>query len=470
MLSDPVHHRSARSLVTMQRAGQISATAIVEAALADIAAHDGAYASFVTVDPEGARAAARACDDALRAGATPGPLHGIPLAVKDLTPTRGLRTTMGSAVFADHVPEADDLLVARLRAAGAVIIGKTNTPEFGFGANCTNVLTGPTRTPHDPTRSSGGSSGGSAAAVAAGFVPLALGGDFGGSVRTPAAFCGCVGLRPTPGRLPAPGRALAWDTLATAGFLARDVDDAAIALASISGPDPADPTSLAWSPWTVPETWPVPDALGLAATLDFGVAPVSRAIAGGFTAAIARIGDAHGPVAWAHPDAREAQDAFETLRAAHIFHNHAELLERHGAQLSPTVRWNAERGRGMDAARYLAAETARGRVYRAFAAFFARHDILLAPSASVLPFDAQDMDVLAIDGRPLRNIIDYLGVTYIVSLVGFPCLSIPMPAACGGPMSGLQVIARPGDEATLLGFARHLERDLGFAHVWPPSR
>lgn len=454
----------------MQRAGQLSATAIVDAALADIAAQDPVYASFVTVDADGARAAARACDAALRAGAAPGALHGIPVAVKDLTPTRGLRTTMGSTLFADHVPEADDLLVARLRAAGAVIIGKTNTPEFGFGANCTNALTGPTRTPHDPTRSSGGSSGGSAAAVAAGFVPLALGGDFGGSVRTPAAFCGCVGLRPTPGRLPAPGRALAWDTLATAGFLARDIDDAALAFATLSGPDQADPTSLPWSPWSMPQSWPAPDDLRVAATLDFGVAPVSGAIAEGFSAAIARIAAARGPVAWAHPDAREAQEAFETLRAAHIFYNHADLLERHGARLSPTVRWNAERGRGMETARYLAAEAARGRVYRAFAGFFAAHDILLAPSASVLPFDAQDMDVLAIDGRPLRNIIDYLGVTYIVSLVGFPCLSIPMPATCGGPMSGLQVIARPGDETRLLGFARHLERELGFAHVWPASR
>jgi amidase len=220
---------------------EISARAVLEAHLARIAAHDARLSAFMTVDADGARRQADACD---AAGGPIGPLHGVPIAVKDLTNTRGLRTTYGSLLFQNHVPDQDELVVARLRAAGAVIIGKTNTPEFGFGAVCTNRLCGPTRNPFDVALTSGGSSGGSAVAVATGMAPLAHGTDFGGSVRTPASFCDVVSIRPTPGRIPAPARALGWDMLATHGLLARSVDDLELGLSACVGPDILDPLSV----------------------------------------------------------------------------------------------------------------------------------------------------------------------------------------------------------------------------------
>ena len=201
--------------------------------------------AFITVDADGARRQADACD---AASAPMGPLHGVPIAVKDLTNTRGLRTTYGSLLFQNHVPDQDELVVARLRQAGAVIIGKANTPEFGFGAVCTNRLCGPTRNPFDVALTSGGSSGGSAVAVATGMVPLAHGTDFGGSVRTPASFCDVVSIRPTPGRIAAPTRALGWDMLATHGLLARTVDDLELGLSVCAGPDVRDPLSIGAEP------------------------------------------------------------------------------------------------------------------------------------------------------------------------------------------------------------------------------
>ena len=224
---------------------EISARAVLEAHLARIAAHDARLSAFITVDADGARRQADACD---AASAPIGPLHGVPIAVKDLTDTRGLRTTYGSLLFQDHVPDQDELVVARLRRAGAVIIGKTNTPEFGFGAVCTNRLCGPTRNPFDVALTSGGSSGGSAVAVATGMAPLAHGTDFGGSVRTPASFCDVVSIRPTPGRIAAPARALGWDMLATHGLLARSVDDLELGLSACVGPDVRDPLSIGAEP------------------------------------------------------------------------------------------------------------------------------------------------------------------------------------------------------------------------------
>ena len=267
--------------------GELSSRDAVEAHLARIADLDTQLAAFVTVDAEGARRAAEICD---AAPAPIGPLHGVPIGIKDLTDTGGLTTTYGSALFSDHVPAEDDLVVARLRRAGAIILGKTNTPEFGFGAVCTNRLRGPTRNPFDPALTSGGSSGGSAVAVAAGMVPLAHGTDFGGSVRTPASFCDVASIRPTPGRVPAPRRPLGWDMLATHGFLARGVDDLELALSACGGTDAHDPLSAG----IVSDDRAIAGRPRIAVTPDFGVAPVARDVRARFASAceeFARIAD-----------------------------------------------------------------------------------------------------------------------------------------------------------------------------------
>jgi amidase len=446
---------TASSLAGALKSGALSAQAVLDAHLDRIAQLEPEFSAFITRDEAGARDRAKLLD-ATPPGAR-GALHGLPVAIKDLVDTAGVRTTYGSALFADHVPAVDDLVVTRLRAAGANIVGKTNTPEFGFGAICKNQLCGPTRNPFNPTLTSGGSSGGSAVAVATGMVPLALGTDFGGSVRTPASFCGCVAIRPTPGRIPAPKRKLAWDRLATHGVLARNVDDCAMMLAALSGPHPEDPTSM------LLDNAPPAERPRLAATADFGVAPVSIEVRKRFSEALDLLSRAVGPPVNASPDCHGAPKAFKTLRAAHVRHAFKPAADRLDDRLTPTVAWNIAEGEGISAHDYLEAESVRGRLYRSFTAFFCENDLLITPAASVLPWPNSIPDVLSIDGAALSSIIDYLAVTFIVSLVGFPVLTIPTVQGSHPLPFGLQVVARPGEEALLVSFGRALE-SAGFRH------
>ncbi|SFJ37668.1 amidase [Bradyrhizobium sp. cf659] len=440
--------------------GELSSREAVEAHLARIASLDTQLAAFVTVDAEGARRAVEICD---AAPAPIGPLHGVPIGIKDLTDTGGITTTYGSALFRDHVPAEDDLVVARLRRAGAIILGKTNTPEFGFGAVCTNRLRGPTRNPFDPALTSGGSSGGSAVAVAAGMVPLAHGTDFGGSVRTPASFCDVASIRPTPGRIPSPRRPLGWDMLATHGFLARGVDDLELALSVCAGSDAHDPLSAG----VVSDDRPLAGRPRIAVTPDFGVAPVSRDVRARFASAcdeLARIAD----LVPASPECGGAIETFRTLRAAHIANNYGELLRTRRAELTPTVIWNIEAGAKLSAEDYLNAERRRTAIYRSFRELFTRADVLVAPAASVLPWPNEISDVTAIDGAPLETPIDYLAVTFIVSLVGFPVLTLPARRQVNELPFGIQIIAPPGCESRLFAFGRIIENELGFSHRRPP--
>ncbi|TPQ32774.1 glutamyl-tRNA amidotransferase [Bradyrhizobium guangdongense] len=440
---------------------ELSAREAVDAHLARIAREDAELWAFVTVDAEGVRRAADVCD---AAPAPFGPLHGVPVAIKDLTDTAGLTTTYGSVLFRDHVPAQDDLVVERLRRAGAVVIGKTNTPEFGFGAVCTNRLCGPTRNPFDKALTSGGSSGGSAVAVASRMVPLAHGTDFGGSVRTPASFCDVASIRPTPGRIASPRRPLGWDMLATHGFLARDVEDLELALSVCAGRDARDPLSI-----DVPsDDRSLADRPRIAVTPDFGVATVAREVRARFEKAceaLARIAD----LAPSSPDCGGAIETFRTLRAAHIANSYGDLLKTRRAELTPTVIWNIEAGAKLSAEDYLNAERRRTAIYRSFRELFTRADFLVAPAASVFPWPNEISDVTAIDGAPLETPIDYLAITFIVSLVGFPVLTLPTRRGVNEMPFGIQIIAPPGCESRLFAFGRTLENKLGFAHRRPPT-
>ncbi|MGO4513382.1 amidase [Bradyrhizobium sp. 2TAF36] len=439
--------------------GELSSRDAVEAHLARIAEQDGQLSAFVTVDAEGARRAAQVCD---AAPAPIGPLHGVPIGIKDLTDTSGLATTYGSVLFRDHVPAEDDLVVARLRSAGAIILGKTNTPEFGFGAVCTNKLCGPTRNPFDTALTSGGSSGGSAVAVAAGMVPLAHGTDFGGSVRTPASFCDAASIRPTPGRIPSPRRPLGWDMLATHGFLARSVDDLELALSVCAGGDAQDPLSAG----VINDDRLVAGRRRIAVTPDFGVAPVAREVRARFAAAceaLAGVAD----VVPSSPDCGGAIETFRTLRAAHIANSYGDMLRTRRAELTPTVIWNIEAGARLSAEDYLNAERRRTAIYRSFRELFARADFLVAPAASVFPWSNEISDVTAIDGTALETPIDYLAVTFIVSLVGFPVLTLPARRGENELPFGIQIIAPQGCESRLFAFGRAIENELGFSHRRP---
>lgn len=430
----------------------------VAQALQRCRAQDHRLHSFITLSDT-------ALDDAARLDAE-GPrgraLYGLPLGVKDLLDTAGLRTTQGSLVYRDRVPQQDDILVARAKAAGAVILGKTNTPEFGFGALCANALCPSTANPYDLSLSSGGSSGGSAAAVAAGLVPVAIGTDFGGSVRTPAAFCGVVGFRPTAGLLPSPTRRLAWDSLPTAGILARSVADTRLLFDALAGPDLHDPVSLQAAPQARHALTRV------AVSENLGVAPMSPAVAAGFRAACAILQQQGYALSDTHPDCSMAMNTFATVRAASIHSNLSPLLAEHGEALAATVRWNIARGEGLTAADLLNAEAERSKLYRNFIAFFEQHDVLLTPAASILPFGVTSGEVTEIDGRPLNSLIDYLAITSIITLTGCPALSLPYwPPGARLPI-GVQIVAAPGRDHDLLAFAATLEKLEGFGFRPPP--
>src|SRR5262245_16781867 len=449
--------------------GKTRSAELVEACLGRIAALDRTLKAFITVCADQALAEAQRADRERAAGRLRGPLHGVPVAIKDITLTAGIRTTFGSRVYANHVPDEDDACVARLRRAGAIVIGKTNTPEFAFGALCTNAIQGPTANPYDTRFSSGGSSGGSAAAVAAGMVPLAQGTDFGGSVRTPASFCGIVGLRPTPGRIPAAPKRFAWNAMSVHGILTRDIGDAALMLEAMSGPEPADPLSVGIAPWRAASL----DATGgparprVAYSPDLGFAKVHSGVTAVFDRAVDAMRRLDLELVPATPDPAGAQQAFETLRAGQLYASYAELAGRHRDLLSPSFLWNVDRGRGISALDYLTAEAERSRLYERFARFFRDHDLLCTVSAAVPPFPNTQENVTEIEGLAMANIIDYLRITYLITLIGFPSVSIPCGFTAAGLPIGMQLVARPFEETALLGFARRLERELGFRHRPP---
>ncbi len=452
---------SARALAQSVWDGRASAAAALAEARARIEALDPHLNAFLALS-DTASSEAAAIDAQPRRH---GELCGVPVAIKDLTDTAGLSTTYGSVLFRDHVPATDELVVARLRTAGAVIVGKTMTPEFGFGAICANGLRAATCNPWDLALTSGGSSGGSAAAVAAGLVALAHGTDFGGSVRTPASFCGVLSLRPTPGLIPSPQRGLAFDTLASHGVIARSVDDLELFLDAVAGPDPRDPTSLRV---TADAFEPLPGPPRLAATVDFGgVAPVSNAVREAMAAAIAVVSKKVGTVTDAAPDCAGSIATFKTLRQPIIRHAYGALLAEHGNALSETVRWAIGQGEAIGAAEYLAAEAQRSILYRRFTEFLGRHDALIAPAASVLPWPNAIPDVTAIDGAPLASVIDYLAVTFIVSLAGCPVVTLPAWTAGALPF-GIQLVGAPGSDRRLLAIARHIEAACGFSYRPPP--
>lgn len=455
----------AAAIAAAVRAEPGAARAVVAGALARIAGVDPTLRAFLTVDERGATEAARAIAAAAPQRAGCGRLAGVPVAIKDLVDTAGLRTTYGSLHHAAHVPRNDDLVVARLRAAGAVVVGKTMTPEFGFGAICGNRLGGPTCNPFDPTLTSGGSSGGSAAAVAAGMVPIAHGTDFGGSVRTPASFCGVLALRPTPGRIPNPRRALGYDMLSTHGVLARSVDDLALAYDVLAGPDPLDPLSMLAVSAASADVATRP--LRIAATQDFGVAPVAREVRAAFERAVTGLGTRLGPVVRCHPDCAGAIEAFHTLRPPLIHAAYAALHAADPQRLTPTVRWWIERGAQARAADWLAAEASRTALARRFVEFFRGCDLLLAPAAALLPWPNDRPDVIAIDDTPMPTPVDYLAVTFVVSLVGCPVVTLPATRERGLPV-GVQLIGAPGRDLELLAIARRFERDAGWRFIASP--
>ncbi len=459
----------ATELAGLIRTRQLSARELTDACLDRIERLDGQVNAVVTVDAEGARAAADAADAALAAGEDVGPLHGLPVAHKDTHVTGGMRTTWGSPL-ADTVPTDDDeLVVARLRAAGTVRVGKTNVPEFAAGSHTFNPLFGVTHNPYRHGLSAGGSSGGAAAALATGFVPVADGSDFGGSLRNPAAFCNVVGLRPTPGRVPTWPVAMGWSQLSVQGPMGRTVADVALVLSAIAGPDRWVPISLddpgAAFAAPLPERL---DGLRVAWAPDLGgrvrVDPAITAVLSESVAVFEELGATVEPDC---PDLSGADDVFGTLRAWVFDATFSDLIRRHPDQVKETLRWNASLGAKLTGADLARAEQAHTALYQRVIDFFDRYDVLLAPTTQVLPFPVELEYPTEVDGEPLHDYLAWMRSCTLITPTGCPALSVPGGFTDDGLPVGLQVITPPRADRRVLEVGHAFEQATRFGERRP---
>jgi len=471
-MADDVCFSSAGELARLLRDGALSAREVTEAHLARIDRVNPGVNAVVTLVAEQALADADAADRRRASGAELPVLHGVPILHKDTHATAGIRTTMGSPILADNVPAGDELIIARLRAAGTIAMGKTNVPEFAAGSHTFNALFGITRNPYDPTRSAGGSSGGAAVALATGMCPIAEGSDFGGSLRNPAAFCNVVGLRPTIGRVPTHPDPLPWHNLGVGGPMARSVDDVALLLSVIAGPDPRAPLSLA-EPGSsfAPVRSPDARSLRIAIGADFGGAlPIEPEIVAAIESA-GRVFEGLGAVVeQALPDLRGAEEAFHVRRAWLFAANLGPVLDAYGGQIKATIRWNIEQGRALGTADLARAERLFADLYERTADFFSSYDALLLPTTQVLPFDVDIEYPTRIGGHELGSYLDWMRSCSDITATGAPAISVPAGFSRDGLPIGLQVVGPHRGEAKLLGIARLFEQATRHGERRPPDR
>ena len=395
-----------------------------------------------------------------------GPLAGLPIAHKDLVPTKGIRTTYGSPLFADHVPAEDALIVRRMRAAGAVTIGKTNTPEFGAGSQTFNRVFGATHNPYDPTKTCGGSSGGAAVALAARMIPLADGSDTGGSLRNPAAFCNVVGFRPSPGRVPMLGDP--WSDLSTAGPMARNVDDLALLFSVLAGPEPHMPHCLPEPGSAFAGVEPADlRQLRIAVSEDFGALPVDPPIRAAIAELRQTLQDAGATVVDAAPDLSDARRIFHILRATGFRRRFGPLSAADRAQLKDTIQWNLQAGLDLTLADYDWAAAARTALAARVGTFFDTVDLLIGPTTQVLPFDIDTDWVREVAGQRMATYIEWMESCSWITVTCCPALSLPAGFRDGLPV-GAQLIAPQRSDGFLLSAAKAVEQVTGFAAQAPP--
>jgi amidase len=443
---------SAAEIVRRVRGREVSPVEIVAAALARADALDPALNALVTRNPA-ALEEARAVEARLERGEDPGPLAGVPVGIKDVTEVAGLRCTYGSPLHADHVPSEDAEVVRRLRAAGAVILGKTNTPEFAAGGHTDNAVFGATRNPWDPARSPGGSTGGGAAALAAGMIALAQGTDLGGSLRIPAAFCGVVGLRPTVGLVPTWPQAYRWDTLQVTGVMARSAEDVALGLGAIAGPSARAPLSSAPGPDPLVAVRAAsPRGMRIAYCRDVAGIGVDADVEATCRAAVEALARAGAEVEEVALDLSRARPAFLALRGLWFVAQLRAYLDRIEA-LGENVARNVRAGLATTTRQLADAESVRADVAAEMARIHARCDLLLTPTVAVPPFRVDEGPPSAISGRPMTSYVDWLAPTFVLSLTGLPVVSVPAGLDRSGLPAGLQAVAPARREDLALALA-----------------
>jgi amidase len=450
--------RTATELAAGIRAREFSARELMEATLERIDAVNPRVNAIVTLlDPELALLAADAADRK----APNGPLHGLPIAVKDLEETAGMRTTYGSSLFAENVPEEDSLVVERLRAAGAIVIGKTNTPEFGAGSQTFNAVFGATRNPYDLTRTAGGSSGGAAAAVASGMLPFADGSDLGASVRNPAAFCNLVGLRPSPGRIPDAGPGDPWNPLPVLGTIARNPRDVALLLGALAGPDPRDPLSIP-SPFEAGFGGDV-RGLRIAWSRDLGGLPVDPAVTAVLEQRRATLEALGCIVEDAEPDFEGADECFEVLRGVNFAGAFQELVHK----VKPTLAENIRFGLSLSPERIGRALALRGAMFTRMRELLVRYDAFAAPVTQVAPFSVDEEYPRAVAGVEMGSYLEWFRSCSRITVTSHPAIAVPAGFTDDGLPIGLQLVGRYRAEAELLRLAEAFTEATGLAAHTP---
>ena len=456
---DEICSLTAVQMAALIRGKRLSAREVLAAHLRRIERVNPKVNAMVTLVAEQATENARCADEAQARGSPLGPLHGLPVAHKDLFETAGIRTTFGSPLFRDHVPAQDALTVARIRSAGAITVGKTNTPEFGAGSQTFNTIFGATLNPYDPAKTCGGSSGGAAVALACGMVPLADGSDMGGSLRNPAAFCGVVGLRPAPGRVPEAAIANAWSTLSVTGPMARTVADAALLLSVLAGPDARCPISI-----TEPGS-------RFAGSLDrdfrgarvawfrnLGGVPFDRRIRQTVDAQRRMFEELGCVVEEAEPDFRGADEAFLTLRAWAYLANLGELVKQHRDAFKETILWEVDRGAKLTAGDLVRADALHTSLWQRLRLFFEKYDYFILPTTQVPPFAVTAPYVTEIEGTRMETYIDWMKSCYWISIAETPAISVPCGFTAEGLPVGLQIVGRHRDEWSVLQMAHAFEQ------------
>ena len=447
----------------------VSVTEVMESHLSRIAAVNPSLNAIVTLVADHARRKAGEADEALSSGAVVGPLHGLPVAHKDLFTTQGIRTTFGSRVFEDFVPDTDALIVRRLGDAGAITVGKTNTPEFGAGSQTFNEVFGATRNPYDITKTCGGSSGGSAVALASGMVPIADGSDLGGSLRNPAGYCNVVGFRTSPGRVPIWPRHAGWYAFNIHGPMARTVGDVALVLEAVSGPDPRDPQSLN-EPAGVFRAPLDRDFAGVkvAWSGDLGGLPVDPRVTAVLDRQRVTVESLGCITEEAAPDLSDADEIFTTWRAWLYELAYGDLLDTHRALLKDTVVWNIEAGRELTGPQIAQVERQRTDLYQRLRGFFDEYEFLMLPVSQVPPFDVESPYVTEIGGVAMESYIDWMRSCYYISVTGLPAISVPAGFTDDGLPVGLQIVGRHRDDIGVLQLAHAFEQATGFWKRHPP--
>ena len=471
MSTSEICFMTATEMVKRIRTKELSCREVMEAHLDQIERVNPIVNAIVTRIPsEQALALADAADEALAKGLNVGPLHGLPIAHKDLAPTRGMRTTFGSPIYKDFVPDHDGLIVERLKQAGALTIGKTNTPEFGAGSQTFNQVFGETLNPYDTTKTCGGSSGGAAVSLACGMLPLADGSDMGGSLRNPANFCNITGFRTSPGRVPMWPRLTGWFPISVEGPMARTVQDVALMLSAIAGPDPRSPIAIG-EPGSIflrPLERDFKN-VRIAWSKSMGGLPVDKRVTRSLEDQRHILEDLGCVVEEGQPDFRDADEIFKVWRAWSFELQFGDLMKKHRELMKDSVIWNIEEGQSLTGPQIGRAEIKRTNLYHRVRKFMQTHEFLICPVSQVPPFNIEQPYIQEIDGVKMETYIDWMKSCYYITVTGLPAISVPCGFTPEGLPVGMQIVGRHNDDFGVLQLAYAFEKATEFWRQRPPA-